>query len=142
MKIEEIRDLMEQDSRIDETALDVESLKIPYLHSKWYKIFIDEVRVLKGIEQEYHRLMKEKTEYYLGKADDKVYEEKPLDQKILKQDLDIYLRADEDLMRLEGKRSLQQIKVDMIEEFIKSINQRSFVIRNALEFMKFKNGIL
>ncbi len=141
MKIEEIRDLMQEDSKIDDTALDSESIKIPYLYSKWYGIFIDEVRVLKGIEQEYYRLVKEKTEYYLGKADDKVYEEKPLDHKILKQDLDVYLKADDELMKMEARRSIQQIKVDMIENFIKSINQRSFSIRNAIEFMKFKNGI-
>lgn len=141
MRIEEIRDLMQQDSEIDGTALDSESLKIPYLHSKWYSIFVDEIRVLKGIEQEYNRLVKEKTEYYLGKADDEVYEQKPLDHKILKQDLDVYLKADEELMKIDGRRGIQQIKVDMIENFIKSLNQRSFNIRNAIEFMKFKNGI-
>jgi hypothetical protein len=141
MKIEEIRDLMQEDSKIDDTALDAESIKIPYLHSKWYSIFIDELRVLKGIEQEYNRLVKEKTEYYLGKADDDVYEKKPLNHKILKQDLDVYLKADDDLMKLDGRRSMQQIKVEMIENFIKSINQRSFNIRNAIEFMKFKNGV-
>jgi hypothetical protein len=141
MKIEEIRDLIEKDSVIDQSALDAESIRIPYLHSKWYGIFIDELKILKGIEQEWNRLVKEKTEYYLGKADDSVYEQKPLYHKVLKQDLDVYLKADDDLMKLEGKRSIQQIKVDMIEEFIKSINQRSFNIRNAIEFMKFKNGI-
>lgn len=141
MKIEEIRDLMQADSKIDDTALDSESIKIPYLHSKWYGIFIDEIRALKGIEQEYYRLVKEKTEYYLGKADDGVYEEKPLNHKILKQDLDVYLKADDELVKMDGRRSIQQIKVDMIENFIKSINQRSFNIRNAIEFMKFKNGV-
>jgi hypothetical protein len=141
MKIEDIRDLMEKDSKIDDTALDAESLKIPYLHSKWYGIFIDELRLLRGLEQEYNRLLKEKTEYYLGKADDEVYEKKPLDHKILKQDLDIYLRADDDLMKLESRKILQQMKVEMIENFIKNINQRTFIIRNAIEFMKFKNGI-
>jgi hypothetical protein len=142
MKIEDIRDLMEKDSKIDDTALDAESLKIPYLHSKWYGIFIDELRLLRGLEQEYNRLLKEKTEYYLGKADDEVYEKKPLDHKILKQDLDIYLRADDDLMKLESRKILQQMKVEMIENFIKNINQRTFIIRNAIEFMKFKNGIV
>jgi hypothetical protein len=141
MKIEDIRDLMEKDSKIDDTALDAESLKIPYLHSKWYSIFIDELRLLRGLEQEYNRLHKEKTEYYLGKADDEVYEKKPLDHKILKQDLDIYLKADDDLMKLESRKILQQMKVEMIESFIKNINQRTFIIRNAIEFMKFKNGI-
>jgi hypothetical protein len=142
MKIEDIRDLMEKDSRIDDTALDAESLKIPYLHSKWYSIFMDELRLLRGLEQEYNRLLKEKTEYYLGKADDEVYEKKPLDHKILKQDLDIYLKADDDLMKLESKKILQQMKVEMIESFIKNINQRTFIIRNAIEFMKFKNGVV
>lgn len=142
MKLDEIRELMREDSKIDSAALDSESIKIPYLHAKWYDIFVEELRALKGIEQEYGRLVKEKTEYYLGKADDEVYKEKPLNLKILKQDLDVYLKADPDLMRLDSKRALQQIKVDTVESFIKSINQRSFNIRNAIEFMKFKNGLI
>jgi hypothetical protein len=42
MKLEEIESLWEQDSKIDRTDLDNESLKIPMLHSKYYKIYLRE----------------------------------------------------------------------------------------------------
>ena len=142
MKLDEILSMIQEDSVIDVTALDAESLKIPYLHSKWYKIFIEELKALKGLEAEYDKMMKEKFEYYLGKAEDEVYEKKPLNHKILKQDVDFYLKSDEDLISIRNKKSIQEMKVKTIEEFIKSLNQRSFSIKNAIEFMKFKNGVI
>lgn len=142
MKFSEIRDLMEQDSIINPAHLDEASLAIPYLHSKWYNLFVEELRVLRSIDIEYNLLLKAKTEYYLGKADDTVYIQQPLHLKILKQDVDVYLKADADLISAESKKSLQKIKVETIENFIKNINNRSFMIKNAIDFRKFVNGVI
>lgn len=142
MKFSEIRDMMEQDSIINPAHLDEASLAIPYLHSKWYNLFVEELRILRNIDIEYNILLKEKTEYYLGKASDDVYIQQPLHLKILKQEVDIYLKADSDLIAVESKKSLQKIKVETIENFIKNINNRSFMIKNAIDFRKFVNGIV
>ncbi len=133
---------MEQDSIINPAHLDEASLAIPYLHSKWYNLFVEELRILRSIDIEYSMLLKEKTEYYLGKADDTVYIQRPLHLKILKQDVDVYLKADPDLIAVESKKSLQKIKVETIENFIKNINNRSFMIKNAIDFRKFVNGVV
>ena len=142
MKFSEIREMMEQDSIINPAHLDEASLAIPYLHSKWYNIFIEELRVLRGIDVEYNILLKDKMEYYLGKASDDAYVQQPLHLKILKQDVDVYLKADAELSSLESKKSLQRIKVETVEGFIKNINNRSFMIKNAIDFRKFVNGIV
>ena len=39
MKLEEIQESWSSDSQIDDTQLDNESLKIPELHHKYYRIF-------------------------------------------------------------------------------------------------------
>lgn len=141
MKFSEIQNMMEQDSIINPAHLDEASLAIPYLHSKWYNIFIAELRILRGLDTEYNILLKDKMEYYLGKAPDTVYEEKPLHLKILKQDVDVYLKADPELVDIESKKNIQKIKVETVEGFIKNINNRSFMIKNAIDFRKFVNGI-
>lgn len=140
MKLEDLTKEIETDSFIDNLILDAESIKVPKLYSKYYRYFIDELRTYKGIELTYSQKYKEKFQYYLGKAPDEVYEENPLQHKILKQDLDIYMNADPDLMDLKIKMDMQKIKIDMIESFIKSLNNRTFMIKNAIDFMKFKNG--
>ncbi len=133
--------MMDKDSIIDPAHLDVASLALPYLHSKWYNIFIEELRLLKGLDNEFNLLLKEKTEYYLGKAPDESYQLKPLHLKILKQDVEIYLKADEDLIASDSKRILQKIKVEAVESYIKNINNRGFMIKNAIDFRKFVNGV-
>jgi len=140
MKLDDILKMIEVDSIIDNAQLDQESLKIPQLHGKYYKVFIEELRVLKGYDKDYNALKRDRTEYYLGKSSDEIYKEEPLDQKIIKQDLDLYLEADDKLSTLRAKRDMQKAKVEMVEGFIKSLNNRGFQIKNAIDFLRFKNG--
>lgn len=105
MKFNEILEMMKVDSNIDAAHLDVASLAIPYLHSKWYNVFVEELRILKAIDIEYNVIYKDKMEYYLGKSPDEIYEQKPLHLKILKQDVEIYLKSDEELIAVDSKRS-------------------------------------
>lgn len=141
MKISELKDMMEQDSVIDNSNLDRAVLNIPYLHGKWYGFFIDESRLYRSFLSEYKRLKREKMEYYLGKAPDDAYEARPLDLKILKQDLDFYMESDEELISMEERLNTQKLKVEMIESFVKSLNNRGYNIKCAIDFIKFKNGV-
>ena len=43
MKLEEIQELWSSDCVIDDTELDLESVKIPELHNKYLKIFSEEI---------------------------------------------------------------------------------------------------
>lgn len=141
MKLSEIIEMIQEDSKLDYSALDAESLKIPYLHGKYYPIFIEEAKLYKRVSQEFKALKKEKMEYYLGRCEDKVYEEKPLHLKVMRSDLDIYLDADPELSALDDRVDTQKRKVEMLESFLKSLNTRGFNIKSAIDFMKFKNGM-
>ena len=82
MNLDEIQSLWEQDSRIDQDNLHEESIKIPILHSKYYKIY-NSILLLKKLEEgKYKELKKQKWEYYTGKADPEVYVENPFDYKV------------------------------------------------------------
>ena len=50
MNINEIEDLWEKDSQIDPDNLHLESIKIPNLHSKYYKIY-NNISLLKKIDR-------------------------------------------------------------------------------------------
>ncbi|MFA6199185.1 MAG: recombination mediator protein UvsY [Bacteroidales bacterium] len=140
MKTKDIQDMMELDSVINPTELDTESLKIPMLHNKYYNIYIEEYKILKALEQTLKKTTKYKTEYYLGKCPDEVYQQKPLNLKILKADVENYIQTDDDIIEVNTKIIIQKTKVDLVDAFIKQINQRSFNIKNAIEFLRFKNG--
>ena len=140
MRLDEIQAEIAQDSNVDNNKLDTESLKIPLLHSKYYNMFLAELRILKGVESEYRRMKLERHKYYLGQASDEVYKEEPLQLKVLRQDLELYLDADPKLSDLKNKYEVQKMKTEMLEAFIKTLNTRNFLIKNALEFLRFKNG--
>jgi hypothetical protein len=64
----------------------------------------------------------------------------PFDLKILRQDVDIYLEADKDLVELKNKMTMQEEKVEYLNSVLKGIMNRQFHIRDAIAWRKFMNG--
>jgi hypothetical protein len=142
MKLEEIESLWEQDSKIDRTDLDNESLKIPMLHSKYYKIYLREKIQLKSEELEYKQFYKLKHEYYNGKLSQEELKDlgwEPF-QFVLKNDLQVYIDADKDVITRLLKLQVQREKVELLENIIKTLNGRGFLIKNAIDFIRFTSG--
>ena len=143
MKFDDIMSTWEQDSRMDDTELGAESLKIPLLHHKYYKLYIQEALQLKAFEQDYKSLYRLKYEYYMGVLDQDTLIEKGWDPnplRILKQDLSIYIDSDEDLQRIQAKIDIQKQKASFLESAITTITNRGFLIKNAIDWEKFKVG--
>ena len=142
MTFDELQALAEKDLKINDTELDLESLKTPQLHNKYMKFHNQYVNLLKKAEQDLARLTREKWEYYTGKADPSVYQERPFNLKILKQDVDKYLKADDDLIKLEQKVTYIQSVVDYLDRTVKIISNRGFQIKNAIDWRKFTSGVI
>jgi hypothetical protein len=140
--LEALQNMMGEDSNIDITKLDTDSVKAPYLYSKYINIHATEKRILKMLYQHLIRDKRIKTEYYRGNASEEEYKEKPLHMTILKSQVQSYVDSDEDIQELQAKIDTQDIKVDMLTEYLKSLFQRTFHIKNAIEFLKFKNGLM
>ena len=142
MTLEELQELVEKDVKINDTELDLESLKIPQLHNKYSKFHTKFINLLKKTENERDRLIREKWEYYTGKSAPSVYQTKPFNLKILKQDVDKYLKSDEDVIRIDQKVTYIQSIVDYLDKTIRIITNRTFQIKNAIEWRKFTSGVI
>ena len=143
MEISEIQKLVAEDMPIDDTELDIESMAIPQLHSKYLNIYMDEKLLLQKINSDYYRLKKMKWEYYTGKLDQDQLDEygwEPFQLKILKQDIDLYMDSDEDLQKLINKQTYQKEKINYLDAILKSVNNRQWNIKGAIEWRKFING--
>ena len=143
MKLDDIMMMWEQDSKMDKTELGDESLKIPLLHHKYYKLFVEEGLLLKKLEQDYKSMYKLKYEYYMGVLDQETLTEmnwEPNSLKILKQDLSIYTDADQDLQRIQAKIDIQKQKLSFLESAIKAVSNRGYLIKNAIDWNRFKVG--
>jgi hypothetical protein len=142
--METIKQMVESDLKIDGTELGDESIRIPMLHGKFLNIFHDESLVLRKLNSDYSVLKKQKWEWYGGKADEDQLKSlgwEPFATRILRQDLELYMEADPDLIRLGSKIDLQKAKVEYLDSVIKGINNRQWVIRNAIEWRKFMSGV-
>ena len=142
MTFDELQELADKDLKINDTELDLESLKTPQLHNKYMKFHNQYTNLLKKAEQDLARLTREKWEYYTGKADPCVYQQKPFNIKLLKPDVDKYLKSDDDLIKLEQKVTYVQSVVDYLDRTIKIISNRGFQIKNAIDWRKFTSGVI
>ena len=142
MTFDELQALAEKDLKINDTELDLESLKTPQLHNKYMKFHNQYVNLLKKAEQDLARLTREKWEYYTGKADPSVYQQKPFNIKLLKPDVDKYLKSDDEIIKLEQKVTYVQSVVDYLDRTVKIISNRGFQIKNAIDWKKFTSGVI
>ena len=143
MNFEDLKRHTERDMKVDDTQLDLESLKIPQLHNKYLNFLQEERFNLKKMGFDFASLRRSKWEYYTGKISEEDLEEKgwePFDLKILKSDIDMYLDSDNDMILMKQKITYQEEKVFYLESVIKEIGQRNWEIRNAIEWRKFVSG--
>jgi len=140
MNLDEIQTLWDEDSKIDEDELHTESTKVPSLHAKYYKI-LNNILLLKKIEEnKLKQLKKDKWQYYTGKADPEVYIDNPFDHKVLRQDVDKYMDADEDLIKQQTKIDYYQVMLNYVDSILKTINNRTYQIKNSIEWQQFIRG--
>ena len=140
MDLETLQKQVDVDLKIDDTELDLESIRTPQLHNKYLKQFTKYSLQLKKVKDDYDGLDKFKWEYYTGKSTMEVYQAEPFDLKVLKADVHIYLNADEELQKLGQRIEYLKIVVVYLERVLREINNRNWNIRNTIEWKKFLHG--
>ena len=140
MDLEQLQLEADKDLKINDTELDLESLKTPQLHNKYMKHYTKFKLLLTRTEDELRTIKRDKWEYYTGKADPSVYQAKPFDLKIMRTDIDKYLEADEDIQRLSQKVAYLITVVDFLDKTIRVIVNRTYTIKNAIEWRRFTSG--
>ena len=143
MKLEDILELWKEDSNIDKAELGEEAVKIPKLHNKYYQIYVHEKIVLRSYEADMKKLKLEKYEFFTqGHTEEtrsKMWE-LPARGLILKADIPMYMDAHKELIKLSLKIGVQQEKTDFLESIIKSLTNRGFQIKSAIDWYKFTMG--
>lgn len=143
MKLEDIHSLWNEDCNIVDDMLDEEALKIPRLHQKYYKIYSTERMLLAKLKTDLIQLRQLKYDYYSGElAQEDLNEQgwEPFPKRVLKAELPRYIESDKDVINSTLKIAHQQEKVDMCDSIIKSLRDRGFLIKNAIDWRRFTNG--
>jgi len=142
MNVDNLKEMIEADCKIDITDLDGYSISIPALANKYHQLALIEKKVLRFLEGQYKTAKLSRWLYYSGKAPEAEYEENPFDLKVLKNDMDLFLDADKKLIDMKEKLAEQTEKIKLIEETARVIIAASFNISNAIKWKKFLSGDL
>ncbi len=141
LDLDMIQKMWEKDSNIDLDNLHTESINIPKLHAKYYEIYNNIVLLKKKAEQQRKNTRHERYEYFTGKADPEIYTENPFPKKIRDKDtLQKYLDADESLSSVSLKIDYYDTILNYLDSILRVIQNRTYQIKNAVEFMKFQAG--
>jgi hypothetical protein len=141
MTLDEIQEMWQRDAVIDPDNLHDESLKIPQLHAKYYTVYNTITLLREKARDTYNRVKLERYNYYTGKAPAEVYVEEPFPYKVRdKEALQRHMDADEKLNKIDLKIRYYDIMLKFLEEVIRMISNRTYQIKNSIEFLKFTAG--
>ena len=141
MNLDKIQEMWERDSHIDPDNLHDESLKIPQLHSKYYTLYNTITLLREKARDSYNRIRLERYNYYTGKAPAEVYAAEPFPYKVREKDaIQRHMDADEKLNTINMKIKYYDTTLKYLEEIIRIISNRTYQIKNAIEWNKFQAG--
>ena len=141
MNLEAIQEMWEKDSHIDPDNLHDESLKIPQLHSKYYTLYNTITLMREKARTQYSKVRLERYNYYTGKAPAEAYIEEPFPYKVREKDaIQRHLEADDRMNKVDMKIKYYDIMLKFLEEVIRAVSNRTYQIKNAIEWNKFQAG--
>ena len=136
---EDIVEEWEKDCEITPDIVN-ETRSIPLMHHKYYVRLIKVKRALRELTEELEVLEFKKRLYYSGQATPEEYKAKPFNHRVIKSELPIWLRADEDIRKTKKRKEILDEMKEVLEETVRQINVRNFLIKNIIEYRKFEAG--
>jgi len=140
--LEQILKYWDTDSNMDQTEPSKELLKIPVLHSKYLNILTKHKIASKKAHFDYLRMRKIKWEYFTGKMSKEELDEygwEPF-QFALKSDINTYLEADSDLIKLLEKKVYHEEAISVIESIMSELKNRNWEIKSFIDWERFISG--
>jgi hypothetical protein len=144
MKLDDIYEMWDKDAKYDDLNLDKESLNISSLHAKYNRLLSETRSQLRSAMIKKKAHYSTLRDYYLGNLNNPEDLERigraPFLNKVLKNEVQGYIDADGDLVRMDERIALLEEKVEVIVEIMKCIHKRGYDIKSAIEWRKFTNG--
>ena len=139
MDLDKIQEMWSVDTKIDDTLLDDEALKIPQLHAKYVTLYNHFKMLMSKSQIELKTTRHKKWLYYSGK--DAPEDAEPFQYRVIKSDVPNWVAVDEKVIKIEAKVEYYQVVLDFLTEILKQINNRNYVIKSAIDWRRFTSGV-
>ena len=141
INLDKIQSMWQEDCKIDIDNMHEESIKVPQLHSKYHEILNNLILLRTKAQKIQKSVRHERYEYYSGKADPDVYEREPFPKKVRDKDALIrYMDADDRVSDANLKVEYYGVMINYTESILKQISNRTYQIKNSIEWHKFQAG--
>ena len=141
INLDKIQSMWQEDCKIDIDNMHEESIKVPQLHSKYHEILNNLILLRTKAQKIQKSVRHERYEYYSGKADPDVYEREPFPKKVRdKEALIRYMDADDRVSEANLKVEYYDVMINYTESILKQISNRTYQIKNSIEWHKFQAG--
>ena len=141
INLDKIQSMWQEDCKIDIDIMHEESIKVPQLHSKYHEILNNLILLRTKAQKIQKSVRHERYEYYSGKADPEVYEKEPFPKKVRdKEALIRYMDADDRVSDANLKVEYYDVMINYTESILKQISNRTYQIKNSIEWHKFQAG--
>ena len=141
INLDKIQSMWQEDCKIDIDNMHEESIKVPQLHSKYHEILNNLILLRTKAQKIQKSVRHERYEYYSGKADPEVYEKEPFPKKVRDKDALIrYMDADHRVSDANLKVEYYDVMINYTESILKQISNRTYQIKNSIEWHKFQAG--
>lgn len=145
MNIEQLQEMWDADSEIDDNYLGEQSVATPKLHAKYVKMLVQIKLKHTKLQSDYNLLRKNKFRYFRGEMSREELVDNNWTQwqgvKPLKNEMDEFLTGDEDLNQLEVKIKYLETMIYLLESILQQIKARDWQIKTAVEWKKFLAGM-
>ena len=134
------------DSKLTYEDLGQDAVKNANLHAKYLEYYHKEKRKLRKLENMMlPKLYLDKKDFYMNGPNEDTPEDwkLPAKGKVFKQDIiniETYLNADPDLIKMKMGIGEQKAIVDALEEMLKAISNRKWEMKNAIDFLRITSG--
>ena len=143
MKLDEIFEEWEKDSTIDPYKIDKCAIDIAKLHHKYYSILSVEKLLMHRLDSELKKLKLDKFEFFTDGPTEEQMDmgwRLPPKGRIVKQQAETYVSADDDILKLGLKIAYQKEKIELLESIIKMVASRGFHLKTAIDFRRLQEG--
>lgn len=142
LKLEDLIASWEKDSPIDDTDPAKELLRVPNLHAKYSQQLVLHNFALKAKTANFYRMRKLKTDYYAGRLTGEELKKLGWEQFqfVLKEDRQVYIDGDEDLIKIKGQMAAHEEASKLAEMIVRELNSRTYQLRAYIDWQRFIQG--
>ena len=146
IKLDELQEMWAKDCKIDELNLGKDSTATPELHAKYLNHLTTFKLQQRKYESQMLKLRRLKWRYYRGELSKEDLENLGWPQYLgpspINNQMNDFLDTDEDVIKITDKVEYIRACVFQCETIMRSLNSRTWDIKNAIEWTKFTNGLL